>query len=186
MNNPPRNTSPEPALPSVEEASVMLRAAIGQIQFARDYTLELLAATPRERWYEIPPGSVTHIAWQVGHLAVSQYGLLMFRQRGRRPEDLDLIPGKFRKTYGRGGTPPASADGQPTPDELVTKLDEVHHSAMLELAAIEPASLLEMVEMPYAVYPCKLGAILFCPIHEGLHAGQIGLTRRGLGLESVR
>lgn len=164
----------------------MRRVAIGQIRFARQYTLELLAATPQERWFEIPPESVTNIAWQVGHLAVSQYGLLQFRIRGRRPEDLDLIPGRFRKAYGRGSTPPSSGDGQLSPEELLAKLAEVHHAAMIEIEATDPALLLESVEMPYAVYPCKLGAILFCPVHEALHAGQIGLTRRLLGLEPVR
>lgn len=177
---------PTPNLPTPEQAAVMLRSAIGQIDFARRYTLELLDATPRERWFEIPPGGVTHIAWQVGHLAVSQYGLLMFRIRGRRPEDLDLIPGRFRKVYGRGGTPPPSGEGQLSPDALLEKLAEVHQCAMSEIASIDPDTLLENVEMPYAVYPCKLGAILFCPMHESLHAGQIGLTRRLLGLDSVR
>jgi len=175
-----------PDVPSVEQSAVMLQAAIGQIQFAREYSLELLDATPLERWFEIPPDSVTSVAWQVGHLAVSQYGLLMFRIRGRQPEDLDLIPGRFRKMYGRGGTPPQSGEGQPSPAELLQKLADVHRHAMSELATIDPAILLESVDMPYAVYPCKLGAILFCPMHESLHAGQIGLTRRRMGLESVR
>ncbi len=174
------------SLPNVDEATIMLRAAIGQIEFARRYTLQLLDATPQDRWYEIPPGGVTNIAWQVGHLAVSQYGLLMFRIRGRHPDDLHLIPSRFRKTFGRGGTPPQSSDGHPSPAELLEKLAEVHLSAVQEIADIAPKSLLDDVEMPYAVYPCKLGAILFCPMHETLHAGQIGLSRRGLGMEPVR
>ncbi|MCM2375117.1 DinB family protein [Aporhodopirellula aestuarii] len=175
-----------PVLPDVETAAVMLQAAIGQIRFARAYTLELLAATPQERWFEIPEGCVTNIAWQVGHLAVSQYGLLMFRIRGRRPEDLDLIPGRFRKSFGRGSVPPKSSEGQPSPEELLAKLNEVYQTGMGEIAEMDPAVLLDEVEMPYAVYPCKLGAILFCPMHETLHAGQIGVTRRHLGLEPVR
>lgn len=169
----------------------MLQSTIGQIEFSRAYTLELLEATPRERWFEMPGtqddrGVPTHVAWQVGHLAVSQYGLLMFRMRGRRPQDLDLIPSRLRKTYGRGGKPPVSPEKQPSADELFDKLAEVHRLAINEIAMIDPATLLETVDMPYAVYPCKLGAILFCPMHESLHAGQIGLLRRALGLESVR
>ena len=47
----------EPAsLPSVAETTSMLRAAIGQIRFARQYTLELLDATPQELWFQIPTG----------------------------------------------------------------------------------------------------------------------------------
>lgn len=186
MNVIPADETPSPIMPTVTEAVTMLQSAIGQIEFARAYTHELLAATPRELWYDVPNGFPTHVAWQVGHLAVSQYGLLMFRIRGRRPDDLELIPGRFRKTYGRGGMPPQDADGQPSPDELIEKITRVHRLAMDEIAMIDPYVLLEPVDMPYAVYPCKLGAVLFCPMHEQLHAGQIGLLRRGLGLESIR
>lgn len=206
MNVKPTDDIPALGIPNVDEAATMLQSTIGQIEWARAYTLELLAATPRELWFEMPgneipgdetpgnkmpgnqmPGNLpTHVAWQVGHLAVSQYGLLMFRMRGRQPDDLDLIPGRLRKTYGRGGTPPRNAVGQPSADELFDKLAEVHRLAMAEIANIDPETLLEPVDMPYAVYPCKLGAVMFCPMHESLHAGQIGILRRGLGLESVR
>ena len=57
---------------------------------------------------------------------------------------------------------------------------------MAELATVDPAVLLEPIDLPYAAYPNKLGAVLFCPLHEHIHAGQIGLLRRALGLEPVR
>jgi hypothetical protein len=68
-------------------------------------------------------------------------------------------------------------------------MDRLNRVALLGLAELESASaevLLEPVEMPYAVYPTKLGAILFCPLHEQIHAGQIGVLRRALGLDPVR
>ncbi len=172
--------------PSLDDATVMMRAALGQIDFARGYTLELLEATPPERWFEIPAGFPSNIAWQVGHLTVSQYGLLMFRIRGRRPEDLDLIPGKFRKAYGRGSTPHDDATAQPTPAELLERMAQVYELAKVELAQVTADTLLEPVDMPYAAYPNKLGAILFCPLHEQIHAGQMGVLRRGLGLDAIR
>ena len=173
-------------LPNQETATAMLQGAVGQIKFARSYTLELLEATPKELWYEMPDGLPTHIAWQVGHLAVSQYGLLMFRIRGRQPEDLELIPGPFRKAYSRSSTPKADASGQLSPDELVERLNLVNERSLTELASVDPTVLLEPSDMPYAAYPTKLGAILFCPLHEQIHCGQIGLLRRALKLESVR
>ena len=66
-------------LPDVDTAASILKGTIGQIQFARNYTLELLESLPHEQWFTIPEGLPTNVAWQVGHLAVSQYGLLMFR-----------------------------------------------------------------------------------------------------------
>ena len=110
----------------------------------------------------------------------------MFRIRGRQPEDLELIPGKFRKAYGRQSTPNEDPEGQPTADELLQRLATVYDRAMDELETVDLATLSDPVDMPYAAYPTKLGAILFCPMHELLHAGQIGVVRRAHGLDSVR
>ncbi|QDS86814.1 DinB superfamily protein [Rosistilla oblonga] len=170
----------------IETVEKSRAVALGQIEFARQYTLELLDNTPQELWFQMPAGLPTHVAWQVGHLAYSQYGLLVFRQRGREPEDLELVPGTFRKKYGRGTTPDADPAGQPTPDELLQRLSTIHQRSIEVVTESSPQRLLEPIDMPYAVYPNKLGAILFCPLHEHIHAGQIGLLRRMLGLNPVR
>lgn len=169
-------------------AAGQLAVTIGQLEFARAYVLELLAGTPQDSWFRMPERSSTTVAWQVGHLTVSQYGLLMFRQRGREPEDLDLIPGTFRKKYGRGSKPVEESPADPVAESqaLLDRMKLVHGKALAELRACDPANLLEPVEMPYAVYPNKLGAVLFCPLHEQLHAGQIGVLRRMLDLEPIR
>lgn len=172
--------------PTAETAVAMMRGALGQIEFARNYVADLLDATPQERWFEIPVGLPTNIAWQVGHLTVSQYGLLMFRIRGRVPDDLELIPGRFRKAYGRGSKPNPDPAAQPSAAELLEKFQTVYQQAQTELADLDPAVLAEPIDMPYAAYPTKLGAILFCPLHEHTHAGQIGVVRRALGLDPIR
>jgi len=173
-------------VPDLNTASTLLSGTIEQIQFARTYTLSLLEEVPKERWFEIPAGLPSNIAWQAGHLAVSQYGLLMFRVRGRRPEDLDLIPGKFRKAYSRQTTPNSDPANQPSPDVLIERLAQIHELAMAELSEVQPGVLLEEVDRPWAAWPNKLGAIMFCPLHEHIHAGQIGIIRRALGLDPVR
>jgi hypothetical protein len=173
-------------LPDRQAAAAMLQAAVGQLQFSRRYTLELLEATPRARWFEIPQTLRTNVAWQVGHLTVSQYGLLLFRIRGRDPDDMELISGRFRKAYSRGSTPSSDPAGQPSAEALLERMQRVFELSLEGLARLDPDVLLEPVEMPYAVYPIKLGAILFCPLHEHIHAGQIGSLRRAMGLEPVR
>ena len=180
------NATDSDFMPDAAAAMQMLRGAIGQIQFARRYTIELLDATPMEMWFQVPEGIATNVAWQVGHITVSQYGLLMFRIRGRKPDDLTLIPGKFRKAYGRGSIPSSDRSGQPSAEDLRERMTAVFDLAISELAAVSGDVLLEAVDMPYAAYPCKLGAILFCPLHEQIHAGQIGLVRRALGLDPIR
>ena len=157
-----------------------------QMAWTRQYTQLLLDAVPENLWYVRPAGAASHVAWQVGHLAVSQYGLMLFRQRGRTPGDLELMPGWLRKQFGRGTQPSQGSDGMPTPDELRQKLAAIHVQAMREVAGLSVETLREPIDMPYAAYPIKLGALLFCPIHESIHAGQIGLLRRLHALEPLR
>jgi DinB superfamily len=168
------------------ELTEVLPIVRGQLTFARDYTLSLLADIADDQWFHMPAGFATHVAWQVGHLAMAEYGLCLFRVRGRRPEDLELMPSKIRKLYSRGTTPDANADGQPTPTELRTLLERIHAQVMLEMNDFTAEQLAEPTDMPYSVYPTKLGALLFCPQHEMIHAGQIGVLRRLMGKAPVR
>ena len=159
---------------------------LAQVGWARQYSMQLIESVPRDLWYEIPAGMNTHLAWQVGHLAVSEYGLLLFRQRGRLPGDLELLPGWLRKQFGRGSEPKPRSDKSPSPDDLLNHLEQIHQQAMEEVPGLTAETLVEPIDMPYTAYPIKLGALLFCPIHEGIHAGQIGVLRRGHGLPPLR
>ncbi|MEM8735715.1 MAG: DinB family protein [Planctomycetota bacterium] len=159
---------------------------VSQMKWTREYSRQLIDSVPENRWYEIPPGLPTHLAWQVGHLAVSQYGLMLFRQRGRGPGDLELMPGWLRKQFGRGTTPAERTEKSPSPGDLLERLDKINEQAILEVSQLPADVLKEATEMPYTAYPIKLGALLFCPIHESIHAGQIGLLRRALGESPLR
>lgn len=163
-----------------------LDLAIRQIQFARNYMLELIEDVDTSRWFEIPPGGPSHIAWQVGHLAMAEYGLTLFRQRGRQPVDTELMTSRFRKRFSRGSQPSADSEDYPPPNEIKTVLQRVHEQALSELPKFSEELLNEPVEMPFTAYPTKLGALLFCSHHEMIHAGQIGLIRRQLGMDPVR
>ncbi len=134
-----------------------LQLAIRQIEFARGYTLSLLDGLADEDWFRQPAEGITHIGWQVGHLSMAQYGLCLFRMRGRRPEDLDLMSSKFRKQYSKGSQPDSDPANNPTPAELRQVLDRVHHQALSELAACAEQQLAEPIDLPYAVTPTKLG-----------------------------
>lgn len=160
--------------------------ALHQLRWARQYSLQLIESVPFELWYKIPDGMSTHLAWQVGHLAVSQYGLMLFRQRGRAEGDATLLPGWLRKQFGRGTQPPPLSDSAPTPASLMARLSQIDQQSIQETEQLAIATLREPCDMPYCVYPIKLGALMFAPIHEGIHAGQIGLIRRGHGLPPIR
>ena len=163
-----------------------LELAGQQIAAARRYTQTLLDGLDDADWFRHPPDSPTHIAWQVGHLAMAEYGLCLFRIRGRRPEDLELMPSKFRKQFSRGSTPSPDPASYPPAVEIRRVFDTIHDQAMHEIRRFDPEELNEKIEEPYAVFDTKLGALFFCAHHEMLHAGQIGLIRRLIGKPPVR
>lgn len=164
----------------------MLHHALSQIRFAREYTLTLLDEIQPDEWFRQPQQGVSHLAWQVGHLAMAQYGLCLFRIRGRAEIDMELMSSSFRKKFSKGTTPDPDPASNPSPDEILGVFSRVFEQTLLELPNTPASVLNEAVEMPWAVSPTKLGGLFFCSHHEMLHAGQIGLLRRLLGKSPVR
>jgi len=163
-----------------------LELATKQIAFARSYTVNLLEDLDDDLWFTMPDGCSTHVAWQVAHLAMAQYGLCLFRQRGRADVDRELLPRGFVQKYGKGSTPNPAPEDNLSPAEIREILDRINAQACEEMSGFSDVQLSEPIDMPYAVYPTKLGALVFCADHEMLHAGQIGLLRRLLGKEPIR
>lgn len=163
-----------------------LSLAIGQIRFARNYTLGLIADIDDSDWFKQPHEGVTHIGWQVGHLAMAQYGLTMLRLRGKEPEDEQIIPVDFFRRFQKGTQPDADAESYPCPAQIRKVLGQVHERALLELERYSEDELDVKLPEPHAVFDTKLGSVFFCSAHELIHAGQIGLLRRLLGKDPLR
>ena len=163
-----------------------LEIAVKQIEFARKYTLGLIADIADSDWFRGPAEGVTHVAWQVAHLAMAQYGLCLFRLRGRREDDLQLMTSEVRKQFNKGSTPNPDPQKNPSPAEIRDVLQRVHQQALTEMAGYTDADLDTQVDEPHAVFNTKVGAVFFCSAHEMMHAGQIGLLRRLLGKTPIR
>ena len=166
--------------------SQRLEIAKKQIGSARQYMLTMLEGLCEDDWYAMPHTAPTHIAWQVGHLAMAQYGLTLFRQRGRAEVDTKLMSGKFRKKFMKGTNAQTDRELLPSPDDIMEALHRVNDQMLAEIDGFDGPGLDESVEMPYAAYATKYGALLFAAHHEMLHSGQIGLIRRLLGKEPIR
>ena len=166
--------------------SVNLQTAIDQIEAARQYTNSLLEDIGQKDWFRQPVKGINHVAWQVGHLAMAQYGLVLFRQRGRKFEDTELMSSAFRKKFARGTTPNQDPDFYPSIQEIKDVFERVYLQSMEELTTYPLEQLNDPVEDPYAAYPTKLGCLIFCAHHEMLHAGQLGMLRRLLGNDPIR
>lgn len=174
------------AIPFAADDTSPVAIAARQIEFAREYTRSLIADVAPDDWFRQPGAAVTHLAWQIGHLAMAEYGLALFRQRGRQPEDAELMTSAFRKQFSKGSTPEPDPQKNPSPSEILAVWERVHERAMQEIPRYSLAELSQKVPEPHAAFDTRLGALLFCAQHEMLHAGQIGLIRRLLGKPPIR
>jgi hypothetical protein len=172
--------------------AIKLQMAIDQIVAARAYTLTLLEDIDHDHWFhqanQVDQASPTptHVAWQIGHLAMAQYGLLLFRQRGRSLDDSSLMSSSFRKKFSRGTTVSSDPEFYPSVDYILNVFHAIYDQSVSELAEYPLDQLNDPVDDPYAAYPPKLGCLLFSVHHEMLHAGQIGLLRRLLSKDPIR
>jgi hypothetical protein len=158
-----------------------LQLAVDQIIFAREYTIRLLDQTPATEWFRQPPGGVSHVAWQVGHLAFAEYTLALREIRGSRPQDTELISEEHLTLFGPDSVPSPQATDYPDQAELRAVFHRVHEQVLRELEELEEGELDEPILDPLPFAKTKLLMLYWCARHEMLHAGQIGLLRRQLG-----
>ncbi|MCG8585050.1 MAG: DinB family protein [Pirellulales bacterium] len=158
----------------------------GQIRKARMYTKDMLGHVADDAWFRQPTEGVTHVAWQVGHLAVAQYNLALLRMRGEADNDAKLIPKDFRTQFGKGSVPVPDARVYPSPDEIRGVFNGVYDRALAEIASASNESLNEPAGNPHPMFKTKLEALEWCAMHEFIHAGQIALLRRLFGAEPLR
>ena len=164
-----------------------LESALNQIRAARLYTKDMLSHVNDDDWFRQPSEGVTHIAWQVGHLAVAEYGLALKRLRGGKGDDAQLISPNFRTLFGKGSVPTADHSDYPNPNEIREALDRVHRQVMDEIGAMPDDAMSDSVGEPaHPMFKSKLGALQWCAQHEFIHAGQIALLRRLFGAEPLR
>ncbi len=156
-----------------------IRDALEQIDFARRYTLERFESVPMADWFTITPGGVSHVAWQVGHLASSEYRLCLDRLRPRTAADEGLMPDEFLKMFGRDAQP-AAVTGY-TAEQIRDVCARVHARVMDELPSYPDADLDLPPLKPHPLFATRLAGLRYAPLHEMIHCGQIAMIRRLLG-----
>jgi DinB family protein len=163
-----------------------LEVAIDRIGRARIYTQQFLDNLTPEEYFWAPSGYTTHIAWQIAHVATSQYNLCLRRLRGRIAEDEAIISEQFVDMFKIGSAPVAGEKNNPPLEEIQRVFGAVHDRVLSELPLVDNAELDWPAEPPHPRFKTKLGAIEYSPLHEYVHAGQIAMLRRLMGKPAVR
>ena len=161
-----------------------------QLERTRVLTNQMIERIPSEQWFEMPMG-VTHVAWNVGHLAVAEYFLGLVFVRGAKEKDAEFIAGNYGELFGYNSVPQADPALYPSPAELRDTLDTVHQRVLAETRAMPDAALEEtclFLEGEFDHHPIfdrKGGALEWIAYHEHVHLGTIGLLRRELGATPI-
>ena len=157
------------------------------LQQTRAYATDMLSHVDEALWFRQPADGINHVAWQVGHMAIAQYGLCLKRIRGPQSDDERLIPvAEYGRLFGKGSTPSSSAHVYPTPAEIRAVFNHVNDQVQKETAMLQEAVLAESAGPAHPMFSTKGGSLRFSAMHEMLHVGQIGLLRRLLGCEIIR
>ena len=163
---------------------------IYQLERTRVLTLQMIERVPHGQWFEMPTG-VTHVAWNVGHLAIAEYFLGLVFVRGARESDRDFIPESYVELFGYGSVPNSDPNSYPSPSEILDVLGSVHTRLLEETRAIpaeelsERSMFLEGEFDHHPIFDQKGGALEWLGYHEHVHIGAIGLLRRELGAKPI-
>src|SRR5262249_17341384 len=147
-----------------------LQLAVEQIALVRQYTVRLLDSIAPADWFRLPPSGISHVAWQVGHLAMGQYRLTLERIRGPQQQDADLISEEFLRLFGRESVPEADPGKYPGQADIRAVFDRVHQQALREIRDLDESELDQPVLKPHPIAKTKLWSLLWCAQHEMLHA----------------
>lgn len=150
-------------------------------EHTRQYTERVLSHTDQTRWFEMPGGAGTHIAWQVGHLAFAEGTLLWVRLLGRERGESEALPAEFDTLFGKGSEPTADAARYPSAQAIAEVFEQTHLGIAALLPDIDPALLDAPPAQPHWAMQTRADALWWAIRHESLHTGQIGLCRRLLG-----
>ena len=107
-------------------SQIRVATAIERIRGARENTLRLMSDFTTDEWFWHPPSFVTHLAWQIGHIAYAQYCHCFLWIRGRRPEDQSLLSRQFIELFEMGSVPVADGRVYPPIEEISHVLNAVH------------------------------------------------------------
>ena len=151
------------------------------LAFARRVTLALIEEIPEAECLRQPLPGANHALWVAGHLASSDDFFL--EQLGGKEPRCDA---KFKALFGMGSTPTGSPGDYPPFEEIKEMLHERREALNAGFGSMSAEQLNEPLTGDYKDFAPNYGALMSTICwHEGIHAGQVTLIRRNLGIKPL-
>ena len=154
----------------------------------RELTIKILKETPFDIWYETPKIIESNIAWQVGHLIVSQYFHSIAVITGPNLDIFNEVPLTSYFPIYSMMTKSTINELQPEPNRLLKELEIINKYATRQFDNLKDSELdnpLEPTKMRHPIAKTKYEALTWSFRHEMWHLGQISTLKRILGNSTI-
>jgi hypothetical protein len=125
-----------------------------------------------------PTPTANHAAWQLGHLATAESGMVNSANPGAGGE----LPAGFKERFTRETSSIDDASLFPKKEELIAIFSKVRASTIAWAKTLTPADLdKQTVERMRQFVPTIGHMVTMMPVHVAMHIGQFQVIRRKLG-----
>lgn len=156
----------------------VFESGIAALKFARQTTLGLLEGVPEDKLAHQPCVGANHALWIVGHLGCAD---LMFLTRvGNKSIE---SPENWAKLFGMGSVPLPDASAYPPLGKLKEALADNREALLGWFASMSAEELAKPLSDDFKSFASNHGMLMTSlAFHEGLHAGQLTVVRKSLGI----
>ena len=156
----------------------VFESGIAAMNFARQTTLGLLEGIPQDKLTHQPCEGANHALWIVGHLG---YTDLMFLTRvGKKSIE---TPENWTEFFGMGSVPLPDASAYPPLGKLKEALADNRETLLGWFGSMSAEELAKPLSDDFKSFASNHGMLMTSlAFHEGLHAGQLTVVRKSLGI----
>lgn len=155
------------------------RIGLATLAFARKQTLAFLEDITQAQAVHQPFPGANHAAWIAGHIAwADDFFLTTLKPRKA------VLPETYTKLFGMGSTPTADASTYPKLEQLREKLSQLREEMVAWFGNMPEQQLHASLPKEFDGFAENF-AMLMSTIswHEGMHAGQLTVLRKSLGMK---
>ncbi len=159
-------------------SNLVLENGISALNFARKWTLEWLSDVPQDKLTHQPCAAGNHALWIAGHIAYADD--VFMSNVGKKPA---RCSDSWVKLFGMGSKPQADAGAYPSLDEVTNALADNREGLLAWFGSMSAEELAKPLPDDFKTFAANQGMLMTTIAwHEGLHAGQLTVVRKSLGL----
>ncbi len=158
---------------------LVLTNGVAMLEFARRVTLGLLEDIPEDKLFYQPCPGANHALWIIGHVAWDDNFFLT--ALGGKQTD---FPPAWNGLFGMGSVLQPQAAAYPSLAEIRQQLDARRDELIEWFKSMDGDQLVAPLPEDYHTFARDHAALMTSIAwHEGLHAGQLTVVRKALGLK---